>query len=156
MISTCILLFRNAYAQTWENRTRPYEGIPEMLDTLTEQGLKLAVLSNKPDDFTKKCVASFLSLWPFEFITGYHTGIPRKPDPGGALEIAARLDTWPEQILYLGDTDIDMKTATAAGMFPVGALWGFRSAEELKKNGAKAVIDHPLDLLGVIRKYEKP
>ena len=89
-------------------------------------------------------------------MTGYHNGIPRKPDPGGALKIAAYLNMRPEQILYLGDSDIDMKTATAAGMFPVGALWGFRSAIELKNNGAKEVIKHPSDLQAVIRKYEKP
>ena len=156
MISTCIRLFREAYGQTWDKRTSPYEGVPDMLDALISQGLKLAVLSNKPDDFTKKCVASFLSSWPFEFVTGYHNGIPRKPDPGGALKIAAHLDILPEQILYLGDTDIDMKTATSAGMFPVGALWGFRSAEELKNNGAKEVIKHPSDLQAVIRKHGKP
>jgi phosphoglycolate phosphatase len=89
-------------------------------------------------------------------VTGYHNGIPRKPDPGGALKIAAYLNLRSEQILYLGDTDIDMKTATAAGMFPIGVLWGFRSAEELRNSGAKEVIQHPSDLQAVIKKYEKP
>jgi phosphoglycolate phosphatase len=69
-----------------------------------------------------------------------------KPDPTSALQIAQRLNTPPAEFLYLGDSDVDMKTATEAGMYPVGALWGFRTADELLAGGAKELIQHPTDL----------
>jgi phosphoglycolate phosphatase len=73
--------------------------------------------------------------------------VPNKPDPTASIQIAKQLDISPSQFLYLGDSDIDMKTANAAGMYPVGALWGFRSKNELLASGAKAVIKHPRELL---------
>ncbi len=151
-IGECVKSFRDEYSHNWNAKSRHYKGIPEMLDEMTERGLKLAVLSNKPDDFAKKCVSELFRKWHFEVVLGYHSQIPPKPDPGGAIQIAEQMDVPPEQILYLGDTDIDMKTAVAAGMFPVGALWGFRSLEELKNNGAKEVIDRPQDILGLLFK----
>ena len=77
---------------------------------------------------------------------GQRDDVPRKPDPAGALEIAEKLDLSPSDFLYLGDTDVDMKTATEAGMYPVGALWGFRTADELLAGGARELIQHPTDL----------
>lgn len=151
-IEECIKSFREEYSHNWYVKTRPYEGIPEMLDELTARGLKLAVLSNKPDDFAKKCVYEFFREWHFEVVWGYQSQIPPKPDPGGALQIAEQMDVQPESILYLGDTDIDMKTAVAAGMFSIGALWGFRSLEELKNGGAKEVIARPEDILDFLLK----
>jgi len=152
VVAQCVKAFREVYGHYWNVRTRPYAGVPEMLDGLTARGLKMAVLSNKPDDFAKKCVAELLSRWRFEVVFGFHNGIPRKPHPEGALQIGELLDTEPEHILYLGDTDVDMKTATAAGMFPVGALWGFRSVEELRNSGAKEVIALPQDILRLLHK----
>jgi phosphoglycolate phosphatase len=121
-----------------------------MLDGLTEKGFKMAVLSNKPDDFAKKCVKELLSKWHFKVVYGAQDGTPRKPHPGTALQIARLIDIEPDHILYLGDTAIDMKTAVAAGMYPVGALWGFRSVAELKNAGADKVIALPQDLLRLI------
>ncbi len=149
-IEECVWSFREVYSDNWNLKTRPYDGIPEMLDALTARGLKLAVLSNKPDDFAKKCVTELFQKWHFEVVLGYHSRIPPKPDPGGALQIAEQMDVPPEHILYLGDTDIDMKTAVTAGMFPVGALWGFRTLEELAKGGAKELIERPQDILGLL------
>ena len=153
-IEECVKSFREEYDHNWNVKTRPYEGIPEMLDEMTARGLKLAVLSNKPDDFTKKCVAELLGKWNFEVVLGYHSQIPPKPDSSGAFQIVEQMDVQPEHILYLGDTDIDMKTAVAGGMFPVGALWGFRSLEELKNGGAREVIERPQDILGLLFKYD--
>jgi phosphoglycolate phosphatase len=78
---------------------------------------------------------------------GVNPAVPKKPDPAAALLIAQKLKIPPSRFLYLGDTNTDMKTALAAGMFPVGALWGFRTADELTQNGAKALLEHPLQLL---------
>jgi phosphoglycolate phosphatase len=147
LVQQCLKAYREEYGRRWDQKTRPYEGVPEMLDALTEMGLPLAILSNKPDDFSKLVVSRLLPNWEFKAVFGFRPGIPKKPDPEGALEIAAILDHSPSQILYLGDTATDMKTAVAAGMFPVGARWGFRTAEELTANGARILIENPLDLL---------
>jgi phosphoglycolate phosphatase len=147
LIADCVRAFRENYDRTWNVSTRPYEGAPELLDALTARNVKMAILSNKPDDFTKRCVHEFLADWTFEVILGLRQGGPQKPDPTGALKIAEDLGIKPAQILYLGDSAVDMKTALNAGMFPVGALWGFRPLDELLENGARATIERPMELL---------
>jgi len=142
--------FSEDYGWSWNVKTRPYEGIPEMLDALTERGLKIAVLSNKQHEFTKRCVADLLPNWTFGVVLGQRDAVNRKPDPAGAVEVAERLHIPPAEFLYLGDSAIDMRTAIAAGMFPVGVLWGFRSAEELKEGGAQALIERPLEILNLL------
>ncbi len=143
-------LFRQEYAGRWDKKTRPYPGVAELLDALGARGIPMAVLSNKPDQFTQLCVARLLSRWTFQAVLGERDGVPRKPDPTGAAEIARRLGFAPRQILYLGDTKIDMQTAVSAGMHPVGALWGFQSAAELTEHGARVLIDHPRQVLGIL------
>lgn len=149
-LSRCVEIMRNHYARNWANKTAPYEGIGEMLSGLLRAGLKLTVLSNKPDDFTQLMVSHFFADVPFEIVLGARKGIPHKPDPAGAIEIAERLGLPPRRCLYLGDTNTDMNTANGAGMYAVGALWGFRPAEELRESGAKVLIEHPTDLLKLI------
>ncbi|UCG99703.1 MAG: HAD family hydrolase [Deltaproteobacteria bacterium] len=149
-IRTCLKEFSEDYGWSWNVKTRPYEGIPEMLDALTERGLKIAVLSNKQHEFTKRCVADLLPNWTFGVVLGQRDAVNRKPDPAGAVEVAERLHIPPAEFLYLGDSAIDMRTAIAAGMFPVGVLWGFRSAEELKEGGAQALIERPLEILNLL------
>lgn len=145
-VARCVAGMRAAYEQRWANKSRPYDGIPELLDVLTKRGMTRVVLSNKPDDFTKKVVATLLPDWQFEQVVGVRPEGPIKPDPTGAFEIAQSLKISPDQILYLGDTNTDMKTAVAAGMYPVGVLWGFRPAEELTAAGAQTLIAHPMEL----------
>ncbi|MCL5058495.1 MAG: HAD family hydrolase [Actinobacteria bacterium] len=149
-VSACVSALRSEYGRRWLNNTRPYEGVPELLDALVARGSKLSVLSNKPDDFTKIMVAGLLPRWPFEPVLGARPSVPKKPDPAGALEIARQLSLPPEDFLYLGDTGTDMKTAGAAGMYPVGALWGLRTAEELQSNGARIIIKKPVELLDIL------
>ena len=146
----CAALMRREYAECWAATTRPYEGIPELLDTLTARGIVMTVLSNKPDEFTKLCVARLLSQWRFAVVLGAGPSLPRKPDPTSARKIALRLGLAPSEILYLGDTNTDMQTAIAAGMYPVATLWGFRTAAELTASGAKVLIERPLDLLVIL------
>ena len=135
------------YALHWADNTRPYPGIPELLDALSADGIKIAVLSNKADDLTKTNVSMMLSQWHFASIVGADSSVPNKPDPTSALHIASHLNIKPAEFLYLGDSGIDMQTANRAGMYPIGALWGFRSTAELLDSGAKALIEHPLELL---------
>ena len=150
VIQRCMALFREDYGQNWKVKTRPYDGIPEMLDALEARGLKLTILSNKPHEFTKRCVAQILPSWHFDIVLGQRDAVPRKPDPAGAIEIAEVLNITPSEFLYLGDTANDMQTAVAAGMFPVGVLWGFRTRQELLENGAQVLLDRPLDILTIL------
>jgi phosphoglycolate phosphatase len=150
LIRTLVRAYREDYGNNWRVKTKPYDGITEMLDALTARGFKMAVLSNKPDEFTKLCVNAFLSKWTFDIVLGQRSSVPPKPDPAGAKEVAEGLKISPSQFLYLGDTAIDMKTAVSAGMFPVGVLWGFRAAEELCNGGAQALIKKPQDVLNLL------
>ena len=146
-ISACVEAYRAAYAERWNAKTRPYPGIPALLDDLVQRGIRLAVLSNKPHEFTQRCISHFLGNWPWEAVLGMREGVPKKPDPAGAREILATLKIAPESCVYLGDSDADMLTATAAGLHPVGVLWGFRGRDELVRNGAKTLIRQPAELL---------
>ena len=146
----CEELMKAKYGESWAIKTRPYDGVPELLDALAEREVPMAILSNKPDPFTKKMVTHFLGRWPFEAVLGMRPEVPKKPDPAAALEVAELLGIPAEQFLYLGDTNTDMRTAVGAGMYPVGARWGFRTADELTSNGAKVLIERPLELVPLL------
>jgi len=149
-VTRLIELMNIEYSERWANKTVPYNGITNLLDELTVRNIKMAVLSNKAHDSTELMVSKVLSQWHFEAVVGASPSVAKKPDPTAALQIAQQLGIQPTEFLYLGDSDIDMRTAIGAGMYPVGALWGFRSAEELLSSGAKALIEHPNDLLAFI------
>jgi len=149
-IAQCIGEVRDEYGKRWANKTRVYEGVPEMLAECARRKVPMAVYSNKPDDFTAKCVDRFFPEGRFAVVIGARPENPRKPDPTVALDIARQMGVPPAAFLYLGDTSTDMQTAVAAGMFPVGALWGFRTAEELHINGARELIEKPGGLLRLL------
>lgn len=142
--------YREYYQAAWPNLSPPYRGIPELLTALARRGIKMAVLSNKSDDFTRKMVSELLTGSYFTVIRGVTPGGVRKPDPAPALELAQLMGTAPEHVMFVGDTRIDMETACAAGMNPVGVLWGFRTRDELIRSGARFLIQHPLELLELI------
>jgi phosphoglycolate phosphatase len=138
---------QDEYSKHWADNTKLYPGIPELLSALQERKIPTAVLSNKPDEFTQIMVEKLLPDWSFRIVRGLKSSMPKKPDPAAALDISRELRIPPCQFLYLGDSNIDMQTANSAGMYAVGALWGFRTAEELLENGAKALIENPQDVL---------
>ena len=135
------------YSSRYMDHSQPYPGIPELLDALTADGVRMSVLSNKPLHYTAPMVSQLLSDWDFEVVVGESPDFPKKPDPTGALHIITRMNLKPEECLYIGDSGVDMQTATAAGMFPVGVLWGYRNAAELLSNGARALVQYPTDIL---------
>ena len=139
--------FRQDYIMNWKVKTRLYEGIETMLNSLQNMNISMNVLSNKPHEFTELCVRNFLGSWSFDVVLGQKDGVARKPDPAGALDIAGKIRVAPADTLYVGDTATDMQTALAAGMFPVGALWGFRTEDELRQNGAGLLIGQPQELI---------
>ena len=143
-------LINEEYSKRWANKTVPYYGVPNLLDELTIRNINIAVLSNKPHDFTEIIVTKILSRWHFEAIVGTSPSIAKKPNPIAALHIAQQLGIHPAESLFLGDSGVDMETAIGADMYPIGVLWGFRSAEELLSSGAKALIAYPSDLLSFL------
>lgn len=147
-LAPAVLKTYQAYYETHNLvETRPYAGVTEMLHALAAQGMILTVLSNKPDTDTKTVVRHFFPDVPFQVVRGQVEGVPIKPDPTGALRVAEEVGAAPEDFLYLGDTAVDMCCARAAGMHPIGALWGFRTAQELADSGAEILAAMPEDVL---------
>ncbi len=120
------------------------------MQELVRRQIALAVLSNKPHDFTQKCVQHYLGSFAFQAVEGTRDGGPRKPDPAAAQRIAGQIGRPAGQCAFVGDTGVDMQTATAAGMVPVGAAWGYREIEELTNAGARAIIAHPAELIDLL------
>ena len=151
VINACHDRMTADYRQNYINKTRLYDGISELLNALSERGVKLAVLSNKADPITQKICEVLLKNWHFDAVMGASERFPRKPDPEAALFIASQMGAAPENICYLGDSNVDMRTANAAGFFPVGVAWGFRPKEELLESGARRIIEHPMELPTVLQ-----
>ncbi|MDH5737236.1 MAG: HAD family hydrolase [Gammaproteobacteria bacterium] len=135
------------YRASWHQDTEPYADILPLLEILDRQGLKLAVLSNKDHEFTCKLVAHFFGEALFSQVLGYGEGIKHKPDPGGAIKIARDFGLSPAEMAFVGDSKMDIQTAIASGMVPIGVKWGFRSETELKQSGCKILLHQPFDLL---------
>ena len=139
------------YAAHSLDRTAPYPGIENMLRDLKRQGVKLCVFSNKPDPDTQHIVRHFFGGDLFDAVQGQISGIPIKPDPAGALQLAQKLDVKPAEMLYAGDSGVDMQCAVRAGMQACGVLWGFRDEPELRENGARFLLHDPAELTDVIK-----
>jgi len=156
MIARFIEAFQRAYNQGWAIETQPYPGIPAMLDGFRAAGVKLAILSNKPDHFTQEILAHYFPGDQFAVAYGKLEGWPVKPDPALALEICRIMGVDPSDTVLAGDSDSDMQTAIRAGMQPAGVLWGFRSEEELRANGARWLAKDPAHLLRLLIGGERP
>lgn len=146
-LARCVTEMREEYGNHWHDQTHIYEGIEAMLSGLARRNIKPAILSNKPDRFTQLTVSHYFPDWNFFPVIGITPGIPKKPDPAGAFQIMNQLQLTPRDCLFLGDTSTDMLTAGEAGIFAVGALWGFRTRDELITSGARALIESPEELL---------
>ncbi len=140
-------IMQEEYKKCWNNKTKIYKGIDELLDELVNRRIPIAIFSNKPHEFTLLNVVQYLSKWRFKVVLGATKSKPQKPNPQVSFEIAKTLGICPDEIIHLGDTGVDMQTAIAANMFPLGVSWGFRSREELIQDGARSVIDHPMELM---------
>lgn len=150
VLDQAIAFFEQHYATQYQQNTKVYEGVSKMLTFLQKRGYMMAILSNKPDSFTKKCALKYLRQWDFKAVYGARESVPRKPDPQGALDIAEALHVRPEECYYVGDTMIDMKTAKSAGMHSIGVLWGFRDEEELRLHGAKHIVKDPNEIIKLL------
>ena len=131
--------FVRCYTEHIDARTRPYEGVPELLARLSQRGLRLAVASNKFQAGTEKLVRRF-----------FPEGVPLKPDPAVAETILSLTETPPGQALFVGDSGIDILTAKAAGIRSAGVTWGFRSRTELEEAGADHIVDRAEEILALL------
>ncbi|MGB3211962.1 MAG: HAD family hydrolase [Desulforhopalus sp.] len=146
VIHQCCSIFIEQYSRNWLRNTCPYEGIGDMVSALKKHGIKLAVLSNKPHEFTEKFVEQFFPRGLFTLVYGQRDGFPKKPDPTVALEITRLLGVRPQDSLFVGDSAVDILTGRAAGMATAGVAWGFRTVQELTENKANIIVHHPLEL----------
>jgi HAD hydrolase, family IA, variant 3 len=128
----------------------PYAKIRELLEGLTEHQIERAVLSNKPHAQTVQVVQDVFGKELFSYVQGQCEGYPKKPDPTMVFEIARKLGRKIEECVYIGDSEVDIRTGSAAGMRTIGVTWGFRSKEELLEAGAVETVDDPLEILELI------
>jgi phosphoglycolate phosphatase len=149
-IVAAVEMLRHVYGSRWDRKTRPYAEITEMLEQLRLRGIRLGVLSNKPHALTVRVAERFFAPNTFVAVLGAEAGFPRKPDPGVAIELARRLAVHAAECCYVGDTATDMRTARAAGMYAIGALWGFRDADELSSSGAHALATRPSEVISIL------
>lgn len=141
--------FKEIYSQMMKNKTAPYDGINEILATLSSNGIKMAVMSNKPHAAVVPLIKDYFGEY-IPLAAGADKDTPEKPNPIGTLRVLEKLGTDKDRTIYMGDSDIDIFTAKNAGLFALGCSWGFRGREVLEKSGADLVIDSPYELLTLI------
>lgn len=141
--------FSEYYGQHNMDKTRPYDGMPELAAELSRRGVKMAVYSNKADEFSRQIVEHYFP-GVFALVRGKVRGVPVKPDPTGVRQVLAELAADPAGTLFVGDSSVDMETAHNAGLPACGVTWGFRSRESLVAAGADFLADTPKQLAAVI------
>lgn len=144
-------IYMEVFAEHCLYRMHAYEGIPELLSFVKERGMKAAVVSNKPHAQAVDTVEHVFGKGFFDRIIGEREGIPKKPDPTGALTAARELGAKPEECLYFGDTNTDMETGKNAEMTTVGVLWGFRSRRELMEFSPDYLIESPGEMIRILQ-----
>lgn len=149
VVDQCLAKQQGIYADSWKEGTRIYPHINELLEQLTSHKIKLGVLSNKDDAFTKILINHFFSPETFASVQGYSEEIELKPHPAGALKVASSMKLDTNELAIIGDSKMDIQTALACNMVPIGVSWGFREVEELRQAGAKHILMSPLDLLNL-------
>jgi len=150
LIDRCYSLFQEFYRARLICKTAPYPGIMQALCALCAKGVKLGVLSNKPDPATRSLCAHFFGPL-LTCCSGEIPGVPRKPAPDGVLRLVSSMNVSPDETIYVGDSDVDIKTALSCGIVSVGVSWGFRPRETLVSAMAHHVIDHPYQLLDIVK-----
>lgn len=149
-VKKCLERVVKEYHKRWHNKTKPYDGITEMLDYFQKKEMKMAILSNKPQDFTEVTTNYFFKEIKFEAVIGAQKGLLKKPDPLGLIKILEIFGVEKDKVVYLGDTKTDIITAKRGEVIPIGAEWGFRGRDELFKAGAKFIAKTPKDFIKII------
>lgn len=141
--------FHAYYAVHKADKTKPYDGMPQVLDQLKMAGIRIAVLTNKPNHAAGSIVEQY---YPgvFEIVQGALPEVPVKPDPTALFRLMDHIDASAEKTLFVGDSNVDMLTAANGNLTGCGVLWGFRTREELENAGANCIAVQPEDLLNII------
>lgn len=137
------------YEQHKADKTCPYAGMPELVDTLKAAGVRVAVLTNKPDAAAGPVMEQYYP-GAFQLVQGGLPGVPLKPDPAPVHKLLERMGAGKENTLFVGDSNVDIQTAKNSGLAGCGVLWGFRSRQELEGEGADYIAAQPEDLLNII------
>ncbi len=155
-IKTSVLAgFRRHYTDNCENKTRPYDGVCELLDRLCANGFKTAVVSNKMDSAVRVLCRKYFGD-RILFSVGDKEGLPRKPAPDSVFEVLKKLSSACERSVYVGDSDVDIQTARNAGMDCISVTWGFREKDFLIKSGAVMTADKPSELADLLLADDDP
>jgi phosphoglycolate phosphatase len=143
-------IFTKYYLAHIADNTRPYDGIPEMLDELKKSGCKIAVVSNKAHEAAKKVVEDFFGN-RFDLIVGKLDRFPTKPDPASVFYVMKSLKSATEDCIYIGDSDVDVETAHNAGLPCIGVTWGNRDRAVLEAKAAEYIVDTPNEIIKISR-----
>lgn len=148
-IEKALKLFDTYYEKHMIDMTKPYDGIMEMLDSLINRGINIAVVSNKPHEFTTEVVKNYFGD-RFKVVYGHKKNTKEKPDPWAVLEVIEEFNVNKDECLYIGDSEIDINTAKNAGVKSVGVEWGFRGKGELEAAGANYIVNKPEQILEIL------
>lgn len=150
----CLTQFREIYLKNMRNHTSPYEHIPDLLKRLKEMGIKVGVVSNKPDEATKE-MCRFYFGEDVDTAIGDNMERKKKPEPDNIYEALKQLGSQRETTLYTGDSDVDVTAARNAGVDCAGVTWGYRSRETLIRAGADDIVDEPQQLIELLERENK-
>ena len=143
--------YNEAYNSSPYYLTEVYKGIPELLSAIKGKGIRLAVLSNKPDFAVKATVSKFLPD-TFDIVLGGVDGVPLKPSPDSLFAILNELGISRGETAYIGDSEPDVMTAQNGNIaLPIFVSYGFRTADQLRAVGAETIVDNPIDILNIIK-----
>lgn len=148
-VDKALEIYNEKYAQTYMHTDKCYDGIPEAIEQLSKK-FRMGILSNKQDEFVVKLTKQLFRDNPFEIAHGTRDGIPPKPDPAAPLEFAEHFNLRPDEIAFVGDSDIDVLTALNSGMLPVDVSWGYRDEATLRAVGAKYIAHTPAELVDIL------
>lgn len=144
-------VYMDVFAAHSMDGVKPYDGIPELLEYLKGEDIRIAVLSNKPHEKTVANIIEVFGEGYFDMVAGEQQGVNRKPDPEGVFRIMEQLQVQASECLYIGDTSTDMETGIAAKVDTVGVLWGFRDKVELGSYGPKYLVENPGEMIEIVK-----
>lgn len=150
-LNEAVLEFKKHYSICYANKTKPYDGIKEVIEYLQENKIKIGVLSNKYDEYTKQLIKRNFNMINEDYVFGKVEGRDLKPNPEMLFEIIRRMKISKEDVLYIGDSGVDIETAKNANINMLSCTWGFRTKEELKKINAPNLIDKPESIINYVK-----
>ena len=146
----CLRIFKEHYTKHSCDKTAPYNGINEMLETVKAMGIKTAVVTNKMQEAAVDIITNFFGSY-IDVIIGQIDGVAQKPAPDGVLLAMNKLEALPEETVYIGDSEVDCATAHNAALPIIGCTWGFRERKVLEENKAEYIINEPKEIIGIIK-----